>query len=192
MAPPQNPMPGCIGVEEPTWHTLPRAAQLLSPFCQLLPVAVPLWWGMVTVVGMEGTAVPGLWIPSMMGCVMGHPGVPGCVKVTEQFCWRPRVVLAVSSVFFSHPEGILYINSADLGWNPPVSSWIDKREIQSERANLTILFDKYLPPCLDTLRTRYHLQRLFPQGQKDMHSPHTGCAVLWRHGSRGEKFPPSP
>uniref|UniRef100_G3T2Y1 Dynein axonemal heavy chain 9 n=1 Tax=Loxodonta africana TaxID=9785 RepID=G3T2Y1_LOXAF len=51
--------------------------------------------------------------------------------------------------------GILYINPADLGWNPPVSSWIDKREIQTEKANLTILFDKYLPTCLDTLRTRF-------------------------------------
>jgi len=29
-----------------------------------------------------------------------------------------------------------------------VSSWIDTREVQSERANLTILFDKYIPPCL--------------------------------------------
>ncbi|XP_051851510.1 dynein axonemal heavy chain 9 [Antechinus flavipes] len=51
--------------------------------------------------------------------------------------------------------GILYINPTDLGWNPPVSSWIDKRDIQSERANLTILFDKYLPPCLEVLRTRF-------------------------------------
>lgn len=50
--------------------------------------------------------------------------------------------------------GILYINPADLGWNPPVSSWIDSREVQSEKANLTILFDKYLPPCLETLRSR--------------------------------------
>jgi dynein heavy chain len=46
--------------------------------------------------------------------------------------------------------GILYINPADLGWNPYVSSWIDTREVQSERANLTILFDKYIPPCLNT------------------------------------------
>ena len=36
-----------------------------------------------------------------------------------------------------------------------VTSWIDTREIQSERANLTILFDKYLPPILDTLRIRF-------------------------------------
>ncbi|XP_037134453.1 dynein heavy chain 9, axonemal [Syngnathus acus] len=51
--------------------------------------------------------------------------------------------------------GILYINPADLGWNPLVSSWIDGREVQSEKANLTILFDKYLPSCLDVLRIRF-------------------------------------
>ncbi|XP_039357485.1 dynein heavy chain 17, axonemal isoform X14 [Mauremys reevesii] len=48
--------------------------------------------------------------------------------------------------------GILYINPADLGWNPVVSSWIEKRNVQSEKANLMILFDKYLPTCLDKLR----------------------------------------
>lgn len=52
-------------------------------------------------------------------------------------------------------QGILYINPSDLGWSTPVSSWIDTREVQAERANLSILFDKYLPSCLDTLRTRY-------------------------------------
>ena len=36
-----------------------------------------------------------------------------------------------------------------------MTSWIDTREVQSERANLTILFDKYLPPILDTLRVRF-------------------------------------
>ena len=50
--------------------------------------------------------------------------------------------------------GILYVNPQDLGWNPMVQSWIDTREIQTERANLTILFDKYIPPCLETMRTR--------------------------------------
>ncbi|CAM4557085.1 unnamed protein product [Lepidochelys kempii] len=62
--------------------------------------------------------------------------------------------------------GILYINPADLGWNPPVSSWIDQREIQSERANLTILFDKYLPLCLDTLRTRF--KKIIPVTEQSM------------------------
>ncbi|NXC42955.1 DYH9 protein, partial [Penelope pileata] len=71
-----------------------------------------------------------------------------------------RLVFEISHLHTATPAtvsraGILYINPADLGWNPLVSSWIDRREIQSERANLTILFEKYLPPCLDTLRTRY-------------------------------------
>ncbi|KAM6469113.1 dynein axonemal heavy chain 9 [Liasis olivaceus] len=62
--------------------------------------------------------------------------------------------------------GILYINPADLGWNPPISSWIDRRETQSERANLTILFDKYLPVCLDTLRTRF--KKIIPIPEQSM------------------------
>ncbi|XP_045680245.1 dynein axonemal heavy chain 9 isoform X1 [Phyllostomus hastatus] len=62
--------------------------------------------------------------------------------------------------------GILYINPADLGWNPPVSSWIDRREIQTERANLAILFDKYLPACLDTLRIRF--KRIIPVPEQSM------------------------
>ncbi|NWU90022.1 DYH9 protein, partial [Upupa epops] len=62
--------------------------------------------------------------------------------------------------------GILYINPSDLGWNPPVSSWIDRRESQTERANLTILFDKYLPTCLDTLRTRF--KKIIPVPEQSM------------------------
>ncbi|XP_028263973.1 dynein axonemal heavy chain 9 isoform X2 [Parambassis ranga] len=71
-----------------------------------------------------------------------------------------RLVFEISHLRTATPAtvsraGILYINPADLGWNPPVASWIDKREVQSEKANLTILFDKYLPSCLDALRTRF-------------------------------------
>ncbi|KAM8815016.1 dynein axonemal heavy chain 9 [Rhynchonycteris naso] len=71
-----------------------------------------------------------------------------------------RLLFEVSHLRMATPAtvsraGILYINAADLGWNPYVSSWIDKRENQTERANLTILFDKYIPTCLDTLRTRF-------------------------------------
>ena len=36
-----------------------------------------------------------------------------------------------------------------------VTSWIDTREVQSEKANLMILFDKYVPTCLDVLRSRF-------------------------------------
>lgn len=51
--------------------------------------------------------------------------------------------------------GILYINPQDLGWNPYIASWIDTRQNQSERANLTILFDKYIPPCLEVMRAKF-------------------------------------
>ncbi|XP_063817028.1 dynein axonemal heavy chain 9 isoform X3 [Pseudophryne corroboree] len=82
-----------------------------------------------------------------------------------------RLVFEISHLRTATPAtvsraGILYINPADLGWNPPVTSWIDKREIQSERANLTILFDKYLPVCLDTLRTR--LKKIIPIPEQSM------------------------
>ncbi|XP_024861684.2 dynein heavy chain 9, axonemal isoform X1 [Kryptolebias marmoratus] len=71
-----------------------------------------------------------------------------------------RMVFEISHLRTATPAtvsraGILYINPADLGWNPQVSSWIDEREAQSEKANLTILFDKYLPSCLDALRSRF-------------------------------------
>ena len=51
--------------------------------------------------------------------------------------------------------GILYINPGDLGWNPQVASWIDTREIQAEKANLTILFDKYVPLCMEAIKNRF-------------------------------------
>ena len=41
-----------------------------------------------------------------------------------------------------------------------VSSWIETRDIQSEKANLMILFDKYVPACLEVLRTR--LKKITP------------------------------
>ncbi|KFP53735.1 Dynein heavy chain 17, axonemal, partial [Cathartes aura] len=51
--------------------------------------------------------------------------------------------------------GILYINPTDLGWNPIVTSWIETRAVQSEKANLMILFDKYLPVCLEKLKSGF-------------------------------------
>ena len=36
-----------------------------------------------------------------------------------------------------------------------VQSWIDGRQVRSERANLLILFDRYVPTCLETLRSRF-------------------------------------
>ncbi|KAK2885147.1 hypothetical protein Q8A73_021621 [Channa argus] len=82
-----------------------------------------------------------------------------------------RLVFEISHLRTATPAtvsraGILYINPADLGWNPPVSSWIDRREVQSEKANLTILFDKYLPSCLDAVRSRF--KKIIPIPEQSM------------------------
>lgn len=36
-----------------------------------------------------------------------------------------------------------------------VSSWIETRENASEKSNLVSLFDKYIPSCLENVRTRF-------------------------------------
>ena len=51
--------------------------------------------------------------------------------------------------------GILYINPGDLGWNPYVTSWVETRENTNEKANLTLLFDKYIPVCIDIIGKRF-------------------------------------
>ncbi|KAM6297472.1 dynein axonemal heavy chain 17 [Aegotheles albertisi] len=71
-----------------------------------------------------------------------------------------RLVFEISHLRTATPAtvsraGILYINPADLGWNPVVTSWIEMRTVQSEKAHLMILFDKYLPVCLEKLKTGF-------------------------------------
>lgn len=51
--------------------------------------------------------------------------------------------------------GILFINSQDLGWSPYVTSWIETRTNESEKANLTVLFDKYVPSVVEVYRTKF-------------------------------------
>ncbi|XP_071325394.1 dynein axonemal heavy chain 11 isoform X2 [Trachinotus anak] len=71
-----------------------------------------------------------------------------------------RLVFEISHLRTATPAtvsraGILYINQQDLGWNPYVASWTDQRERQTERAHLTILFEKYVPRCLDKMRNTF-------------------------------------
>ncbi|KAL6263152.1 hypothetical protein P5V15_005953 [Pogonomyrmex californicus] len=71
-----------------------------------------------------------------------------------------RLLFEISNLRTATPAtvsraGILYINPQDLGWNPYVTSWVEKRSLQSEKSNLVMLFDKYIPTCLETLRTRF-------------------------------------
>ena len=51
--------------------------------------------------------------------------------------------------------GILYINPGDLGWNPYVTSWIETRENSNVKANLTMLFDKYVPSMQDVASKKF-------------------------------------
>ena len=102
--------------------------------------------------------------------------------------------------------GILYINPGDLGWNPYVTSWIETRENSTEKANLTILFDKYVPQLQDVINRKFkkitpipgicHIQILcsllealiipsnFPSdAQKELYETYFVFAIIWSYGS---------
>ncbi|CAH1639911.1 unnamed protein product [Spodoptera littoralis] len=71
-----------------------------------------------------------------------------------------RLMFEISNLRTATPAtvsraGILYINAQDLGWNPYVTSWVETRKIPAEKSNLVVLFDKYIPSCLETVRTRF-------------------------------------
>ncbi|XP_015433748.1 PREDICTED: dynein beta chain, ciliary-like [Dufourea novaeangliae] len=70
-----------------------------------------------------------------------------------------RLLFEISNLRTATPAtvsraGILYINPQDIGWYPFAVSWIETRE-PSERTNLTILFDKYVPPLVDVMKHRF-------------------------------------
>ncbi|KAM7360514.1 dynein heavy chain at 93AB isoform 2-T2 [Cochliomyia hominivorax] len=71
-----------------------------------------------------------------------------------------RLLFEISNLRTATPAtvsraGILYINPQDLGWNPYVTSWVETRKIPSEKSNLVMLFDKYIPASLETIRVRF-------------------------------------
>ncbi|NWI54818.1 DYH17 protein, partial [Calyptomena viridis] len=71
-----------------------------------------------------------------------------------------RLIFEISHLRTATPAtvsraGILYINPTDLGWNPIVTSWIDTRTVKSEKGILMMLFDKYLPKCLEKLKSGF-------------------------------------
>ncbi|XP_075982942.1 dynein beta chain, ciliary-like [Anticarsia gemmatalis] len=69
-----------------------------------------------------------------------------------------RLLFEISNLRTATPAtvsraGILYINPQDLGWNPFVASWIDtSRDDESEKAMLTVMFDKYIPSLLESCK----------------------------------------
>ncbi|XP_060638089.2 dynein axonemal heavy chain 11 [Anolis sagrei] len=101
--------------------------------------------------------------------------------------------------------GILYVNPQDLGWNPYVASWIEQRSNQSEKAHLTILFEKYVSLCLDQLRTNFKTitpipensmvqmlcslldcllipENVPPDGPRDLYEIYFAFACVWAFG----------
>ena len=78
------------------------------------------------------------------------------IAVTPQM----KLIFEISNLRTATPAtvsraGILYINPGDLGWNPYVTSWVETREDTNEKANLTILFDKYIPVCSEIMSKRF-------------------------------------
>ncbi|CAF0866110.1 unnamed protein product, partial [Didymodactylos carnosus] len=49
--------------------------------------------------------------------------------------------------------GILYVSTNDIGYSPLYQSWVEQRESSVEKNQLLILFDKYIPRCLELLRS---------------------------------------
>ncbi|KAL6109087.1 dnah11 [Pungitius sinensis] len=71
-----------------------------------------------------------------------------------------RLVFEISHLRTATPAtvsraGILYVNQQDLGWNPYVASWIEQRQRQTEKAHLTIMFEKYVPRCLEKMKNSF-------------------------------------
>ena len=102
--------------------------------------------------------------------------------------------------------GILYINPGDLGWNAYVTSWIETKESTTVKANLTILFDRYIPIMQDALSKRFkkitpipgisHIQVLCsllgslivpsnipPDSPKELYESYFVFALVWAYGS---------
>ncbi len=48
-------------------------------------------------------------------------------------------------------SGIIYVSDVELGWEPPVKSWLAKLE-PAYAAGLSPCFDKYVGPLLDYIR----------------------------------------
>lgn len=79
-----------------------------------------------------------------------------------------RLLFEISNLRSATPAtvsraGILYINSTDLGWNPYVASWIDSRENAAEKAALVVLFEKYVPTCMDALQMKFKIITPIPE-----------------------------
>jgi dynein heavy chain len=73
--------------------------------------------------------------------------------------YHMKLIFEISHLKYATPAtvsraGILFISEKDIGWNPYVTSWIDKRP-NTERAHMLILVDKYIPESLRYIRREF-------------------------------------
>eukprot|EP00102_Acyrthosiphon_pisum_P022411 XP_016659621.1 PREDICTED: dynein beta chain, ciliary-like [Acyrthosiphon pisum] len=59
--------------------------------------------------------------------------------------------------------GVLYLNHTDHGWNPYVTSWIGTSDNATEKAALLVLLNKYVPICLEVLKTKFKIVTPIPE-----------------------------
>ncbi|XP_029342032.1 dynein heavy chain 17, axonemal-like [Acyrthosiphon pisum] len=102
--------------------------------------------------------------------------------------------------------GVLYLSHTDHGWNPYVTSWIGTSDNATEKAALLVLLNKYVPICLEVLKTKFkivtpipeimHKQMLCtlldclsppincpPETARDVYGTYFVFACLWAFGS---------
>jgi len=100
-----------------------------------------------------------------------------------------RLVLEVENLREASPatvsrNGIIFVNDTDIGWRPFVASWIQNREIESEKQQLTKLFDVYVPKTMDWMRKNVKTIAPLPQ----INLSQTVCYILDGLLGSGEKM----
>jgi len=100
-----------------------------------------------------------------------------------------RLVLEVENLREASPatvsrNGIIFVNDTDIGWRPFVASWIQNREIESEKQQLTRLFEIYVPKTMDWMRKNVKTIAPLPQ----INLSQTVCYILDGLLGSGEKM----
>jgi dynein heavy chain len=123
--------------------------------------------------------IDAVWIESM-NTVMDDNKVLTLVS-NERVPLSPamRMVFEISSLENATPAtvsraGMLYINEGDIGWRPFVESWISRRTVDTERANLPGMFDKIIDAFSEGMRRGY--KEIVPL--KLINKVMTVCALL--------------
>ncbi|KAI9189963.1 hypothetical protein H9P43_001396 [Blastocladiella emersonii ATCC 22665] len=125
-------------------------SSLMRDFANM-PGTDPKW------IVLDGDIDPG-WIESL-NTVMDDNKVLTLAS-NERIPLKPhmRLIFEIGDLKYATPAtvsraGILYVNPTDLGWSPYVQSWLEKREDAAEKSTLMVLFERYVNPCLDVLRS---------------------------------------